>query len=211
MKRIIFLSFILLFQISIFAQEETQTETQTEIPTDTLLKRQLESIRIKDQALRMLLPDVETKFGEDSPELAYFWTLVLQQDSINENEVIQIIDNYGWLGANRVGEMANRAMWLVIQHAPIKTQEKYLPLLKESVEKEESPGWHLALLEDRILMRNGEKQVYGSQATYNAGTGKMHIYPIADVSAVNERRQKLGLQSIEEYAKQFGYIFDQAE
>jgi len=37
----------------------------------------------------------------------------------------------------------------------------------------------------------------------------LKIYPIEDVKNVNKRREKIGLEPIEEYAKQNGYIFDQ--
>ncbi len=196
---------VLLLYISVNSQDiNTITLAQ-----DTILKRELESIRIKDQALRLLLPEIEIKFGKDSEEMKYFWSLIHKQDSINEAEVIEIIKANGWLGANRVGNMANQSLWLVIQHAALETQEKYLPKLKESVEKGESDGWYLAFLEDRILMRKGEKQVYGSQTQYNTITGKYHIYQIRDVNSVNERRLEIGLEPIEEYATKNGYVFDQ--
>jgi hypothetical protein len=178
------------------------------IPQDTILKNTLESIRLKDQTLRLLLPDINKKFGKYSEELKYIWTLIHHQDSINEIEVENIIDNYGWLGENRVGELANQSLWLVIQHAPLNIQEKYMPLLKISVEKRESKGWYLAFLEDRILMRKGEKQIYGSQTFFNSETGKFHIYIIKDVDNVNKRRSEIGLETLEEYAKINGYIID---
>ena len=58
-------------------------------------------------------------------------------------------------------------------------------------------------------MRNKKSQIYGSQATWEKTIGKMKIYPIEDVKNVNKRREKIGLEPIEEYAKQNGYIFDQ--
>ena len=183
------------------------TET-SEIPIDTLLKRELELIRTEDQTLRQLLPDVNKKFEADSPERVFFSKLILKQDSICEVKVAQILDKHGWVGANKVGYFANQTLWLVIQHAPLETQEKYLPKLRESVEKGESEGWYLAFLEDRTLMYKEEKQVYGSQAKPNPETGKTHIYPIENVNTVNERRTKIGLITIEAYAEQNGYVFD---
>lgn len=188
-----------------------QTAPALETPLDTVLKQQLESLRTKDQCLRLMLPEVEKKFGADSEEKRYFWSLINEQDRINEVEVIQIIEKHGWLGVNRVGEMANQSIWLVIQHAPLETQEQYLPYLKESVALGESAGWYLAFLEDRILMRNGEDQLYGSQAKLDNETGKYHIYPIREVKTVNERRAAIGLGTIEEHAESNGYVFDQKE
>ncbi len=207
MNKILIFITVLILQTS--ANE--QSEKTSEIPLDSILKNKLESIRVKDQTLRLILPEIEKKFGKDSEEEKYFWSLIHRQDSINEIEVINIIDKYGWLGANSVGDLANQALWLVIQHAPIEIQEKYLSFLKVSVEKGESEGRYLAFLEDRVLMRNGEKQIYGSQSSFNKESGKFHIYPISNVENVNERRKKIGLEPIEEYAEKNGYIFDQRE
>ncbi len=92
---------------------------------------------------------------------------------------------------------------MVIQHADLATQEKYLPLLQASVEKGESKPSDLALLEDRILMRNNKPQKYGSQVITNNKTGK-RFYEIENPEYVNQRRKSVGLIPIEEYAKLFG-------
>ncbi|NCA76669.1 MAG: hypothetical protein EOM90_10060 [Alphaproteobacteria bacterium] len=204
MEKQIILVVVILLTSSVKAQQVAGHQD----PIDTTLKYKLESIRVADQTLRLVLPEVEKKFGKDSKETKYFWSLIHQQDSINEKEVTKIIDNYGWLGYNRIGGSANQSLWLVIQHAPVEIQEKYVPYLKESVEKGESQGWYLAFLEDRILMRNGEKQIYGTQAVFNRDSGKTYIYPIQDVKDVNMRRTKLGLETIEEYSEKNGYVFE---
>jgi len=203
--------FILIIVLTLQTTVNAQVEETINIQQYTILKNKLESIRVKDQALRLILPEIEKKFGKESEELKYIWILIHHQDSINEIEVGKIIDRYGWLGANKVGDLANQSLWLVIQHAPIEIQEKYLPYLRKSVEKGESEGWYLAFLEDRILMRNGEKQIYGSQSTFNKETGKFHIYPIRDPENVNEKRNEIGLEPIEEYAEKNGYILDLKE
>lgn len=178
-------------------------------PIDSTLKKKLRSLGVKDQTLRFMLPEVANKFGSGSEEENYFWTLIHRQDSINELETLKILEEHGWVGKSRVGEEANQALWLVIQHAPVEVQEKYLPLLRKSVAVKESEGWHLAFLEDRVLMYNDKKQIYGSQAKWDKVAGKMKIHPIEDVENVNERRATLGLEPIEEYVKMNGYIFDQ--
>ncbi|UAM97793.1 hypothetical protein K8354_16105 [Polaribacter litorisediminis] len=175
------------------------------------IREQLELLGAKDQTLRLLLPGAEEKFGRGTEEYDYFWTLIHQQDSIVLNQVISIIDTFGWVGKNTVGEKANQALWLIIQHADLETQETYLPLLKESVKKGESEGWHLAFLEDRILMRNKKKQIYGTQAVWDNDLKKNKIWPIVDVKTVNQRRIQLGLEPIEEYVKSNGYVFNQKE
>jgi hypothetical protein len=201
MKNILF---ILIITMSFTMQSQTEVQMK-QVDYDTL-KMQLEAIRIEDQTLRQLLPEAEAKFGTDADELKYIWKLIHKQDRINEEKVLHIIDTFGWLGKSKVGEMANQTLWLVIQHAEIDTQEKYLPKLVLSVKKKESDGWYLAFLEDRILMRQGEKQRYGTQAKKDKTSGITYIYPIEDSETVNKRRQAIGLNSIEEYAKTHNYV-----
>lgn len=171
---------------------------------DQPLKAQLENIYVRDQTLRLLYVDAEKKFGRDSEEMKYFWKVINEQDSINEIEVEAIIEQKGWVGKSLVGDKANKALWLVIQHAPLVTQEKYLPLLEESVKKEDSNGSDLALLEDRILMRNGKPQKYGSQISLDQETGEAKVYKIESPEYVDQRRKEVGLGPIEDYVKKWG-------
>lgn len=171
---------------------------------DKPLKEQLEQIYVRDQMLRQLYRDAEEKFGRESDEMKYFWELVAQQDSLNELEVIKIIEERGWVGKSLVGGQANMTLWLVIQHAPLETQELYLPLLKKSVLEGESSGSHLALLEDRIQMRNGKPQTYGSQITTDEETGEQIVYQVREPEYVNQRRREVGLGPIEDYVKRWG-------
>ncbi len=178
---------------------------------DKPLKAQLDRIYVRDQTLRQLYRDAEEKFGRDSEEMMYFWSLMAQEDSINETEVLAIIEEKGWVGTSVVGGQANMTLWLVIQHAPLEVQEKYLPMLKASVLEGESSGRHLALLEDRIQMRNGKPQTYGSQISMDPETGKQTVYEIWEPEYVNQRRKEVGLGPIEEYVKRWGITWTVAQ
>ena len=124
-------------------------------------------------------------------------------DSCLQIQVISIIEKYGWPGKSLVGSLGNQAVFLVIQHADSAVQEKYFPLLQQSVEDGESRGSEMAMMQDRILMREGKKQIYGSQVVLNK-TGGQEFYPIEDEKNVNLKRAKVGIPPIEEYEKYFG-------
>jgi hypothetical protein len=171
----------------IFLLFKMQALTQNIIDT-TKIKNELEAIRIRDQ---------KTRTGKDSAE---FMTYI---DSCNLIQIEELIAKYGWLGKSVIGVRGNNTLFLVIQHAGLAIQEKYLPILQKSVDEGESRPADLALLQDRILMRQGKKQIYGSQVVINK-TGGQEFYPIDDEKNVNIRREKVGLQPIEEYAKYFG-------
>ena len=165
---------------SIFAQSLIDTAT---------IKKELAAIYDRDQ---------KTRARGDSSQFADYI------DSCNQVQVERLISKYGWLGKSFVGINGNRTVFLVIQHADLAKQEKYLPLMQKSVEDGESFASDLALLQDRILMRQGKKQIYGSQIVFDKKTGAQVFYPIEDEKNVNERRKKVGLQPMEEYAKYFG-------
>jgi hypothetical protein len=76
--------------------------------------------------------------------------------------------------------------------------------MREAAAKGELAKANLALLEDRVLVRQGKSQIYGSQLRNNPDTKKMEFYPIEDEAHVDERRSTVGLGPLTEYAKLFG-------
>lgn len=171
---------------------------------DKSLIAKLDSIYILDQGLRSKIDSIQNKFGVNSQERKELFRLMALQDSTNLILVKQIIKRRGWPGTDLVGKKGNKTIWLVVQHADLKTQLKYLPKLKNSVRKGKTPAWYLALTEDRIAMYQGEKQIYGTQYEFDPETEKYRIYPIADEIHVNERRKRMGLPSLEQDAKNYG-------
>jgi hypothetical protein len=187
------------------------TVTSEQQLTENDLAKELEEIRAKDQALRKILDCIRSSIGNysDSDEYKYILQLMAQEDKKNQERVTQIIDEKGWLGISQVGFMANNGLFLVIQHADTEIQEKYFPLLKESVEKGESNPADMALRDDRIRMRRKQKQLYGSQTT--TINGKSYVWPIEDAANVDERRQSVHLSSLAAYLQIMGLSYPQDE
>lgn len=153
------------------------------------VRAQLKYVHDRDQAAR--------KGGDSAAFRQYI-------DSTNLVYVERIIEKYGWPARSVFGSPANATVWLVVQHADIEVQEKYFPMMHASVESNESSATELAYLEDRILMRRGKKQKYGTQVFYNSKTSKQELWPIEDEKNVNERRKGLWLEPLEKYAGYFG-------
>lgn len=168
-------------------------------PLVTLLER----IYTEDQADRINIDTVEKLFGWQSKEMDSLWRKIGHQDSANLIQVKNIIDTYGWLGPDEVGEQGASTLFLVIQHADSLTQVTYVPKMREAVNKGKAKPEDLALLEDRILTKQGEKQIYGSQIRVDS-TGQKSFFPIKDEANVNKRRASVGLGPLEDYAKYFG-------
>lgn len=116
----------------------------------------------------------------------------------------QIVDTYGWPTENRFGEKAVLAAFLVVQHAPLPVQEKYLPLLQAAAEHGEIPKAQLAFLTDRIRLYRNEPQLYGTQLRPDAETGRLELYPLGDAVNVDVRRAEMGLEPLRAYLARFG-------
>lgn len=115
-----------------------------------------------------------------------------------------MIREQGWPGISLVGAEASNAAFLILQHAELAEQKTYFPLLKGASEKHEASPADAAMLEDRILMREGKDQVYGTQLSTNKETGKLELWPVADEENVDSRRAAVGLPPMAEYLRFFG-------
>jgi Family of unknown function (DUF6624)/PQQ-like domain len=171
------------------------------------LRAELERMMEEDQKFRTRLDEVEKKYGPNSKELAALWKEQAEIDNRLLKRLEEIIGQYGWPGRSLVGADASLAAFLIIQHADYEYQKKYFPLIKEAMKKGEIRPQDVALLEDRILMREGKKQIYGSQLTRNDATGKYELWPVEDEENLDNRRASVGLEPIAEYLKRFGVTY----
>jgi hypothetical protein len=95
-------------------------------------------------------------------------------------------------------------LFLIIQHADLATQEKYLPMITEAVKIGKANPGDLALLEDRIAIRQGKMQIYGIQIGRDPEDPELYyILPLQDPDNVDKRRTEVGLQPISEYVHQW--------
>jgi hypothetical protein len=168
----------------------------------------LDSIHANDQKYREKTDEIAEKYGLQSNEMKEIWKTMLEMDSINLIKVKKIIDENGWLGSDIIGEKGNKTLFLVIQHSDYKTQSAYLPLLREAVKKHNAKASHLAILEDRVALSLGEKQIYGSQVGQDNQTGEFYIFPIEDPENVDIKRAEVGLEPISDYLKNWNLNWD---
>ncbi|WP_294251583.1 DUF6624 domain-containing protein [uncultured Chryseobacterium sp.] len=126
------------------------------------------------------------------------------QDLHNKNaEVLdEIISHIGFPTADKVGEEAAEAAWLVIQHAIARPDfmRKCLALLENSASKNKRERISMAYLADRIAVFEGRPQLYGTQFDWDEN-GQLSPNPCDHPDQVNERRIALGLILLEEQTR----------
>lgn len=167
------------------------------------LAKQLDTIQTNDQVYREQLDTIRKKYATDSMqlkiELAKQWKIISEKDSGNLIQVTSIIDKYGWLSPQIVGDEGSRTLFLVIQHADLNIQKKYLPILKNAVREGNANGKYLAYLEDRIADRENRKQMYGTQIWYDAINDSCIVLPVENPDDLDKRRLDIGLSTMENY------------
>lgn len=162
---------------------------------------------------KVLVAILDTIYQDDQKyrkESELNWWKINYYDSINLVKVKKILDERGWLGPDVVGAQGNSALFLVIQHSDLETQEKYLPMMQEAVKNGNARASSLALLEDRVALGKGEKQIYGSQIGFDQD-GKHCVLPLLDPDNVDKRRAEVGLKPLKEYVSYWGIIWDVEE
>jgi hypothetical protein len=174
---------------------------------ETLVK-QLDSIRNDDQAYRGQLELIQARYGGDSKEMKDLWGIINKKDSLNQIKVALILNKHGWLGKEIIGEQGNTTLFLVIQHSDIVMQEKYLPMMRDAVKQGNAKASSLALLEDRVALRQGKRQIYGSQIAWNLITNEYYVLPLYDPDNVDKRRAEVGLQPLSDYLSNLNLKWD---
>lgn len=126
-----------------------------------------------------------------------------KEDHRNQELVISIIEKCGMPTLKDVNQEQMNAIWLGLQHNTDNTYRvKYFPLIEKAVKNGDLSKEQLALMKDRILMDEGKPQQFGTQIK----NGK--LYDLEAPETVNDRRQEMGLEPIEDYLKRFDIIFD---
>jgi len=180
-----------------------QNKAKAEAKFNKPLIVQLDSIFNDDQKYRNQIGEIEKKYGWESKEMKNHWKIIIEKDSLNLINIKSILDTYGWLGAEVIGEQGNTTLFLVIQHSDQTTQEKYLPIMRDAVKNGRAQASALALLEDRVALGRGKRQLYGSQIGRDQETQLFYVRPLEDPDNVDTRRADVGLEPLEKYGKQF--------
>lgn len=175
---------------------------------DLKLMEEFKAIRFKDQEQRMLMGPMSEKYGWDSPKMDSLWAIQSYWDSINTQRITELIDSIGYPGKSLIGSSLASTAFLVIQHADLETQEKYLEIIKQDADEEEVRWSSVALLIDRVEMRNDRPQIYGSQVGSDPDTNENYFFEIENPEQIDSIRATVGLPPLQEYGDRWNIKWD---
>jgi hypothetical protein len=119
-------------------------------------------------------------------------------DQRNTARIKAIVGEIGWPTISRVGAEASQSAWLLVQHAAAEPafMKLCLTLMRDAATGDVAPA-NMAYLEDRLLTMEGKPQVYGTQ--FRIIAGGIQPFPIEDPDHVDERRARVGLETLAEH------------
>ena len=199
---------ILILTTSLFSCGQTNQQTTIMTNYDSL-RLVLENMVDKDQKIRRILVD---SIGFDSPGAGSYIKQMMDIDADNQKKIRGILNKYGWIEQSKIGTKAAEAFFYTIQHSDTTLMIKWFPEFKKLADNGEADKVECAMMEDRLLMWKGEKQIYGTQAAVFSADKKVAIWPIEDPKNVNARRKKIGFAlSVEDNADRLKAIYNANE
>lgn len=170
---------------------DTFAQRSREWAYDLQLKEKLEWVFERDQYDRNLWQQAARQHPADGHRTEKLAQRAMQTDSLNMTIVSDVLSTRGFPARKQVGELASQAVWLVFQHASLDRQQLFLPQMEQAVERGDVAPQFLALLKDRIDVREGRPQRYGTQTDAEG-----RLCPLLDASKVNQWRAEVGLPPV---------------
>lgn len=214
-----------LIAVSAYGQDE-EYENLFAIVFDPVAKKDLEAVHVKDCQYRRYLVGMKDATRDSLAKAfkippndveAHLDKLQAVNDSENLAVVARIIrtsDAY-YPGKSLVGEPTHLVALSVFLHS--NQEQKYYPRVNQAFTMGELPQYAVAMMEDHILAEKGRLQNYGSHytrvkmkdTTTNKVVTRYYISPVKSADIINEMRKSKGFETtIEEYARQFGVVYD---
>lgn len=173
---------------------------QRNIPYTEDMKNNLKNMYDKDQkAQEYDMTKVERKSYSDSMEVA-FNSLIIKNTIV----VKKYFEEYGFPGIKENGKDTTLHFWLLVQHSDydVDFQNQVLKAMEKDLATKNVTLSEYAYLYDRVKKNQNKPQLYGTQMVWDSHG--VHIpYNLESPENVNERRKAMGLNSIEDYLKEF--------
>ncbi len=169
---------------------------------DSSLMLTLKNLQYQDQYFRIIEDSLIRCCNKTNPELlkANDRKMVIQ-DSIILIKIKEIIQIYGYPGLSKVSPDYMNTVVLILLHSDLKTQELYVDLIKQEIDKGEiGYEWYPYLI-DKIQIGKKQEQEYGTQCGLDEKINQFILSPTRDLKTLDNRRRQYGLPPVNEYLK----------
>jgi hypothetical protein len=157
------------------------------------LRRELLQMHKDDQAVRAF--QMEGRNPTETEARA-----MRARDEATTKRLSEILDRHGFPGVKMVGIGGTRAFITMLVHSPsVELMKRALPHVERAARRKEIPPDDFAMLADDVLANEGKLQLYGTNFRFVGD--KIAIQPTQDPARLDERRRRLGLPPIAEYAR----------
>lgn len=176
-----------------------RTEAGSEARPDKKLREEL--LKLAEKSDRILHEATAEKASEEVLEKR-------MGEAMKENgeRLCRILKETGWPTASRVGrDGAAAAVSLLKNSEPFRLQMELLPVAAAAVKGGEMTTEDFASLIDRLRVRAGLRQLFGTQVSVSRGF--LVLYPIEAEAQVEARRKQYGLPPLAEYLRRLELLY----
>ncbi len=131
---------------------------------------------------------------KNSLKKTYFENQLHYLDSLSFDRVGHIINVFDYPSKEIAGESANIPFY-ILSFAPLAVKEKYVNQFILAADRGYISWKSLAFFIDKLKVAQGEKQIYGTQGSYDAKYN-FTIFPVIDPESLNKRRVGVGLEEL---------------
>ncbi len=148
------------------------------------IQQELAKRIVEDQAVRTKADRQQDMSTVDADNTKFLRTLIL---------------DLGWIDVKRFSKATATNAFLIVQHSgDLRLMQAALPEIEKDMKAGIGDPQDYALLYDRLKLRLGERQRYGSQIGQN-DKGEPVVLPLEDKAKVEEFRKAIGLFPLSQY------------
>ncbi len=168
----------------------------------------LRVVHDRDQAVREEVVRLSQQMPPAVDSLMAAYARMQAVDAENQRVVSDLLEGDGW--PEGISDEASETIWLVIDHADLEMQRRWMPLIEEQMAAGRVSKSSYATLLDRMLMREKRPQRYGTQTVsftrmVEGDSSRMErqcwLWPVEEPARLDSLRDAMGLMPIGEYLR----------
>ncbi|OOG70628.1 hypothetical protein B0E43_18765 [Algoriphagus sp. A40] len=155
----------------------------------------LRHLFVMDQKFRIELNENKISDSIDRAERRKIYGKMDKADKINYTLLKRIHGKFGWPSNKVFSDSAVDASFFITLHYRGHDLDYLTPLIEESFSKKEIKNDHYAILTDRVLLRYGKSQKFGTHCRMTRD-GTVDFTSLPDTSGINQNRREIGLKEL---------------